>query len=342
MRRLLPLCLILAPWACARVRPTAGTLRCGRSLATLSDPDPRVNECLQRYNFPPDSFPWRMEMTAAAATHLVYHVTFPSPRRYEVAECNTVHAEYYVPARRTGKGKAPGVVVLDILDGSFVVARLVARHFAAAGIPSLIVKMPYYGERRPPGTSLYRTFVSRPERMLEAIEGTVADVRRAASWLQQQPEVDPRRIGLIGVSLGGIIGALAVAVDPRFDRAVLVLAGGDPVDILWHAPETEGVRDRLLELGYSLERLRQESQAIDPITFGKRVDPRRVLMINATADTTVLRRNTLALWEAFGKPAIQWYPAGHYSISLFIPAILPTAAQFVLGASGPPARRSGQ
>jgi len=330
MRRFLPLCLILATWACARVRLTSGTVPCRRTLATLSDPDPRVNECLQRYNFPPDPFPWRMEATAAAETHLVYHVTFPSPRRYEMAECNTVHAEYYVPAR-PGR-RAPGVVVLDILDGSFVVARMVARHFASAGIPSLIVKMPYYGERRAAGTSLYRTFVGKPQRMLEAIEGTVADVRRAACWLQQQPEVDPRRIGLIGVSLGGIIGALAVAVDPRFDRNVLVLAGGDPVDILWHAPETGGVRDRLMELGYTLERLRQESQAIDPITFGKRVNPRQVLMINASADTTVLRRNTLALWEAFGRPAIQWYPAGHYSISLFIPAILPTAAQFILSA----------
>jgi len=335
MTRLLPLCLLAAACACARLRPLEGTIRCRRTLPQLSDPDPTVNECLRRYNFPADPFPWRMEPTAEADTHVVYHLTFPSPRRYDLPECNTVHCEYYVPARR--KGRAPAVVVLHILDGRFVVARLVARHFAAAGIPSLIVQMPYYGERRPAAMSLRRAFESRPERMLRAIEGAVVDVRRAACWLQRQPEVDPRRIGLVGVSLGGIVGALAIAVDTRFDRNVLVLAGGDPVGILWHAPETSGVRARLAQLGYSLDRLRKESRAIDPLTFGKRVDRRHVLMINASNDTTVPRRNTIALWQAFGKPAIQWYPAGHYSISLFIPAILPAAAQFVL--SVPPRDR---
>ncbi len=126
-----------------RARPLAGVAACRNTLKPLSDPDPRVNEWLKRYNFPPTPFAWRLELTATAETHLVYHLTFPSPRRYDTPECDTVHGEYYVPA--APKGRAPAVVVLDILDGSFVVARMIARHFAAAGIPSLIVKMPYYG-----------------------------------------------------------------------------------------------------------------------------------------------------------------------------------------------------
>jgi dienelactone hydrolase len=245
-----------------------------------------------------------------------------------------VHAEYYLPTQLKRGGAA--VVVLDILDGSFTVARLVSRGFAMAGIPSLIVKMPYYGERRPAGTTLYQTFVGRPERMLKAIEGTVAEVRRAACWLQARREVDPRRIGIVGVSLGGIIAATVVGVDPRFNRNVIVLAGGDPAAILWHAPETRGVRQRLIELGVTLDSLREGSVPIDPLTYAKRAKASQILMINAAKDETVSRQSTLALWEAFGKPAIQWYPAGHYSISLFIPAILPSAAQFVL--SAPPAR----
>ncbi len=172
--------------------------------------------------------------------------------------------------------------------------------------------------------------------MLDAMEGTTVEVRRAACWLQKQPEVDPRRVGIVGVSLGGIIAGLVVGVDQRFSRNVLVLAGGDPADILWHAPETGIVRARLSELGYTLDRLRKESQGIDPLTFAKRAKPSQVLMINATGDTTVPRRNTEALWEALGRPAIHWYPAGHYSLALFIPLVLPSAAQFVL--SAPPAR----
>lgn len=328
-RALLP-CLLLALASCAlapREERLAGTANCSRILRQLSDPDPAIHELLQRYNFPPDPFPWRLEPSAETEHYRVFRLTFPSPRKYDLPEANTVHCEYYLP--RQLKGRGPAIVVLDILDGSFRVARLVCRSFALAGTPSLLVKMPYYGERRPAGTSLYQTFVGRPERMLGAVEGTVVEVRRAASWLASRREVDPARIGLVGTSLGGIISALAAGVDPSFSRNVLILAGSDPAGILWHAPETQGVRERLERLGLDLGGLREQARAIDPLTFARRAKAGSFLMINATADDTVPRKNTLALWEALGRPAIHWYPAGHYTIALFIPAILPSAIQFV-------------
>jgi hypothetical protein len=167
--------------------------------------------------------------------------------------------------------------------------------------------------------------------------GAVVDVRRVACWLQKRPEVDPERIGTVGVSLGAITAGLVIGVDPRFTRNVLVLGGGDPAAILWNAPETQGVRERLVQLGYTLESLRELGRGVDPIVFGKRVNPKQVLMINALNDKTLAREHTIALWEAMGKPAIHWYPAGHYSMALFVPAVLPTALQFVL--SAPPNNR---
>jgi hypothetical protein len=52
-------------------------------------------------------------------------------------------------------------------------------------------------------------------------------------------------------------------------------------------------------------------------------------MINAINDKTIPRGCTVALWEALKKPRIDWHPAGHYSMSLFIPIILPRAFGFV-------------
>ncbi|HUT33956.1 MAG TPA: alpha/beta hydrolase family protein [Planctomycetota bacterium] len=329
--------LLIALCSCAtapREMRLSGRVACRSTLKTLTDPDPAIHALLQRYNCPTEQFPWRLRPLDANEDFTTYHLTYPSPRQYDLPEANTVHAEYYLP--RQLRGRAPAVVVLDILDGSFRVSRLVCRSFAAAGIPSLMLVMPYYGDRRPPGTTLSQTFVGRPERMLQAIEGTVLDARRAACWLQARREVDPTRVGIVGTSLGGIIGALAVGVDPRFTRNVLILAGGDPVGILWHAPETRRVRDRMVELGLTLDSLRKDSRGIDPVAFAHRACREQILMINAATDETVPRESTVALWEAFGKPAIQWYPAGHYSLALFIPAILPTAAQFVL--STPPVR----
>jgi len=311
-------------------KPQAGVTTCADTLQALRDPDPKINEALQAYNFPADPFAWQMRQIGETEFCTVHHLTFPSPVHWPTAETNTVHGEYYLP--RTIHGKAPAVVVLHILDERFILERVICSTFAAGGVPSLLMQLPYYGERRPEGTSLRQTFTADPGRILKAMEGAALDCRRAACWLQKRPEVDPRRIGLVGVSLGAVTGALVVAVDPRFSRNALILGGGDPAGILWHAPETAGVRARFVELGLDLADLRQLARGADPILFGKRVNPKQVLMMNALDDETIPRRYTDALWEAFGKPAIHWYPAGHYSMALFIPAILPIALDFVASA----------
>jgi hypothetical protein len=134
---------------------------------------------------------------------------------------------------------------------------------------------------------------------------------------------------VVGVSLGAIAGGLLVGVDPRFKRNVLVLGGGDPAAVLWHAPETAAVRAELVEQGHTLQEVRRKTAGVDAIRFAHRVDRDTVLFVNARYDKTVPRECTVRLWEAMGKPRIQWLPAGHYSTSLYIPLILPQAHHFV-------------
>lgn len=297
------------------------------TLKTLTDRDPAVNKLLAHYNFPAEPFRWRLVPEQQTPRYRVHHLTFPSPVKSPIPENNTVHAEYYVPART--EGKQPAVLVLHILDGRFLVARAVCRHFAGSGTPALLVIMPFYGPRWPRGRSRAAYFGAAPRRIFESMRATVLECRRAASWLQQRPEVDPARIGVVGVSLGAIAGALLVGVDPRFTRNVLVLGGGDPAAIVWHAPETAGVRQRLAELGYTLDKIREATVDIDPIRFAKRVDPKSVFLVNARYDQVVPRECTVRLWEAMGKPAIEWLPAGHYTASLYLPLILAQAHHFV-------------
>ena len=47
----------------------------------------------------------------------------------------------------------------------------------------------------------------------------ICDIRRAAAWLAGRPEVDPAKLGVTGISLGGITSALASAVDPAINRS---------------------------------------------------------------------------------------------------------------------------
>jgi pimeloyl-ACP methyl ester carboxylesterase len=54
----------------------------------------------------------------------------------------------------------------------------------------------------------------------------VTDIMQAVSYLAQRPDVDPKRIGVMGFSMGSFISALACAVETRVHACVLV-GGGD-------------------------------------------------------------------------------------------------------------------
>ena len=62
-------------------------------------------------------------------------------------------------------------------------------------------------------------------RQHEDSQGKLADLRAAVGLLAAQAEVDPARIGLAGICLGGGYAIRAAAQDPRV-RAVAGIAGG--------------------------------------------------------------------------------------------------------------------
>ena len=74
----------------------------------------------------------------------------------------------------------------------------------------------------------------------EDTQGKLADLRSAVGFLRARPEVEPDRIGLVGVCLGGGYAVSAAATDPRV-RAVAGIAGAynSPA---WFARDPAGYR----------------------------------------------------------------------------------------------------
>jgi fermentation-respiration switch protein FrsA (DUF1100 family) len=62
-------------------------------------------------------------------------------------------------------------------------------------------------------------------RQHEDAAGKLADLRDAVGFLAERPEVDPDRVGVVGVCLGGGYAVRAAAFDPRI-RAVAGVGGG--------------------------------------------------------------------------------------------------------------------
>ena len=111
-----------------------------------------------------------------------------------------------------GGARRPAVIVLHGADGLAFGGRYrqAATLLASAGYEALLV---HYLDRTGDRRASYFTI----GRNLGAWTETARD---AVTWASRQPGIDPNRIGLLGVSLGGAIAMQAAAGDPRVKALV--------------------------------------------------------------------------------------------------------------------------
>jgi dienelactone hydrolase len=271
------------------------------------------------------TFSYEMETVRKTPGYTVAAVRFPSPVESPDLVNNTVHAEFFKPVTPS---RRPAVVVLHILGADFALSRYLAARLADRGVAALFVELPYYGERRPQG--IERRFLSTDiERSVLAMRQGVCDVRRAASWLAARPEVDPNKLGVTGISLGGIVASLSVAVDPTLKRASLMLAGGNLADIIWNLPEAAAFRRGWIAAGRTKVDLEAFADPFDPLTYAHGLPGKRLMMFAGRVDEVIPPASAQALWEAAGRPPIHWYDCGHYSSAGFLlPAFRATVEFF--------------
>jgi fermentation-respiration switch protein FrsA (DUF1100 family) len=110
-------------------------------------------------------------------------------------------------------GPAPGLVFTGPFTGvRDQVTGLYAERLTAAGYVTLAFDHRTFGES-----------AGEPRRH-ESPEGKLADLRAAVSCLRARPEVDPDRIGAVGICLGGGYALRFAAFDPRI-KAFAGIAG---------------------------------------------------------------------------------------------------------------------
>lgn len=279
-------------------------------------------------------FSYRMRLLSERDGYCVYRLSYPSPVVTPVKQNNTIPADYYLPDGAGPDGaKRPAVVCLHILEGNFELVHVTCGALASRGIPAVMFKLPYYGERSLPGGR--RALAADPRRFVEALRQAVQDVRRTIDVLASRPEVDPERIGLTGISLGGILAATAAGEDPRVWRTALILAGGDLFEIIHHAREARAISTLLAGLPPAQRaELERTLQRVDPLRAAPglrgRAEQGRVLMINAGQDEVIPRQCTEKLASALGMAErVVWLEGlGHYTAMVALPRALQTTADF--------------
>ncbi|MBQ0929513.1 alpha/beta hydrolase family protein [Ideonella alba] len=139
--------------------------------------------------------------------------------RVEIPYEGTHLAALYVPAEGV-QGPAPLLVQVNGLDSTKEMKQRVGlpAWLARRGVASLVVDQPGTGEAL-------------------RLQGLTARfdaehwASRVVDWLETRPEIDAKRIGLEGVSLGGYYCPRAVAFEPRFACGVVWGANHDWRDV---------------------------------------------------------------------------------------------------------------
>jgi dienelactone hydrolase len=252
-------------------------------------------------------------------------IAFPSPVHTPWPENNTCYA-YHL---RLNDGRQhPALLILHGWGRRSLAVefRRIGLRFARYGIETLFLVMPYHLRRAPPGSWSGEYMVSGDVvRTAESFQQTVVEARAILPWLRQfSPQV-----GFFGMSLGGIIGHLAMMVEP-FPAGITILASGNSAGVTWEGRMTRYVRADIERAGIDRPQLEKIWAVTNPTLLARHNKVKNLLMMAGLYDEIVLPKFTLELWEALGRPPIRWYPCAHYSSFFFLGAMVDEAARFFL------------
>ena len=211
--------------------------------------------------------------------------------------------------------KAPLVLVLPIFKGNYFFSNHFSKALCKEGF---VVILPNRQER---------LFDISMEQINEMLAQHLEDLKQIVDWAEKQPYIDADRIGVLGISMGGVKAAMLQASDRRIKTSVLCLSGGNLAEIISKSNEKTVIRYRdaqmqkyALDLKAFRNKLAEEIK-LDPLHLASYISAEHTLLILARFDRTVPYKNGLALLKAIGGPEHIVVPATHLSAILWLPYI---------------------
>jgi hypothetical protein len=287
---------------------------CGSCVPSGADKDyagPEERSCslLAYYSYPERTVEPAIVVKEQKKGYDVVRIVLPSA--INVFGNENIRVDYYVGK---GLGRRPTVLMLPISGGVDISVTGFADYFTPRGINCAIV----YNRK----VEIEDT--NSAEQVEAYFRQTVFDNRQVLDYLVTRPEVDPNRLGCMGLSLGGIKASLLAGVDKRIKCVVLGLAGGSMADIAMNSKERrlEDYVKYLQKIGAPAEMIHSEllgKVRTDPLRLGPYVDARDTLMFIAAFDRVVPTWTGNQLRRTIGGPKTVYLLAGHYTSFLFLP-----------------------
>ena len=216
---------------------------------------------------------------------------------------------------KVGSGPRPLVVIVPILAGNYPECDYLGQLMARSGMHAFFV-------HREDNLLAFDKDKSEPFEV--KLRRSIVNIRRTLDWACAQPEVDPRRVGLVGISLGAIGGTIVLAVEPRITAGVLIMGGGDLPGIVSDSIETPVRRYKVHKMrdnGWTEAEFKADVRRqlpSDPLDYAPFIGPRRVQQFISLYDNKVPTEYQWKLWRALGEPEGYAIPIGHYTSIFYL------------------------
>lgn len=190
-------------------------------------------------------------------------------------------------------GKYPCALVLHgLTSNKEAIIKLYGLALVKKGVAVLALDAPGHGKQRVPGKNMWTEAVIAP-----AVREGDRNYRIALDYLGGRNDIDTDRIGLLGYSMGAIMGSILGAVDDRVKYFALC-AGGDPFLPIARTTVNDTHRGIIMR--------------VSPSLFIGHISPRPLLMCNGLEDPVVVPPAARLLqMNALPPREVVWYNGTH-------------------------------
>lgn len=175
---------------------------------------------------------------------------------------------------------------------------------------------------------------------VNAMHQRTIDLMRLADFLKKKyPSL--KEVHVVGISLGGVVGALYAVIDPRATSLVMLVSSASTARLIMDTNEKKiaSLRKAIMDkfrLSYeeAYQLLANKIQPVEPLTYASRMDTQRMIMVSGLLDmlgipfdSAIPLSASQETWRGFGKPEWAKLATGHVTSAI---AFLPTPIWFEL------------
>lgn len=254
--------------------------------------DERLKQLLAEFNYTPTVEILTLPKVDCKPQDLEYTTTYP-----QLVTPLNIKAKAFIPAG----SNVPVVFMLPPLGGMNQLDQAMGETFCKNNIAAILIITGLTGLDSPelvPVSDHDHTH----RRVASAIKGGIIVTRSL-------PQINSEKVGLFGVSLGGILGSVAYGVIPEISAATFLVNGGDVPYILTYSDQKSIIRiknarmaEQNLKTDEEYEAYLRNNLTLDPMHFAKLIDADSTKLFLSKTDLSVPSAKQMEYYNAIGAP----------------------------------------